>query len=326
MADAHDSKSCLARGEGSSPSSGTVESKTKLLIIVGPTASGKSALAIRLARRFNGEIISADSRQVYRGLNIGTGKVTKREMAGIPHHLLDVASPKRRFTAGDFLKLADAAVQEIAARGKLPIVAGGTGFYIDALVGRMHVPNVPPDTALRKKLGKKTAAELFAMLKKNDPRRARAMNTPSERNNKVRIIRALEIAKGATSSPLSSQEDSSRYDATWIGIRSDMKALEKKIRARLLARMRSGMVAEAKRLHEGGLSYKRMEELGLEYRSLARHLLGKISREDLIAELTRDIRRYAKNQLAYWKRNPEIKWQKSTARSITVIRAVYGGR
>jgi tRNA dimethylallyltransferase len=127
----------------------------KVLIIVGPTASGKSALAVMLAKKFHGEVISADSRQVYRGLNIGTGKVTKSEMGGVRHHLLDVASPKKAFSAGDFVKRGRIAIEDISRRGKLPVVAGGTGFYIDALVGRISLPEAKPDAALRKKLSKK---------------------------------------------------------------------------------------------------------------------------------------------------------------------------
>jgi len=169
--------------------------RQKVLIIVGPTASGKSALAIEIAKKLSGEVISADSRQVYRGLDIGTGKVTKREMRGIPHHLLDVASPKRVLSAGDFVARASRAIADITARGKLPIVAGGTGFYIDALMRRVALGKAPPNPALRKKLAEKSATQLFALLKKRDPTRAASMDTPSERNNKLRLIRALEIAQ-----------------------------------------------------------------------------------------------------------------------------------
>src|SRR3989344_2993718 len=163
--------------------------KQKVLIIVGPTSSGKSALAVELARRFNGEVISADSRQVYKGLDIGTGKVTKREMRGVRHHLLDVASPKRVFTAHDFAERARAAIEDIASRGKLPVIAGGAGFYIDAFVGRIVLPEAPANAALRARLETKTAARLFALLKKKDPRRAKTI----EPRNKRRLIRALEI-------------------------------------------------------------------------------------------------------------------------------------
>src|SRR3990167_5221639 len=137
----HDSKSCVARLEGSSPSSGIM--KPKIVAIVGPTASGKSDLAVAIAKKFNGEIISADSRQVYKGLDIGTGKIGKKEMRGVPHHLLDVANPKKVFTAADYVKLGRAAIATIAARSRVPIIVGGTGFYIDALLGRIQLAEVP---------------------------------------------------------------------------------------------------------------------------------------------------------------------------------------
>ena len=282
----------------------------KVLIIVGPTASGKSALAVHLARRFHGEVISADSRQVYRGLDIGTGKISKREMKGVPHHLLDVASPKHVFSAGDFVRHARKEIDMIYHINRLPIIVGGTGFYIDALVGRVALPEVAPNAALRKRLRGKSASQLFLMLKRADPSRATSMNTPSERNNKVRLIRALEIAAAFDSIPMNDIVSRS-YDALWLGIAPSIHALEGRISKRLAERLKRGMVGEAKKLHAAGLSYRRMEELGLEYRSLARHLQGRISKDEMIAEISRDIRRYAKKQLAYWKRNKHIKWFKA---------------
>ncbi len=282
--------------------------KQKVLVIVGPTSSGKSALAVELARRFDGEIISSDSRQVYRGLDIGTGKITVREMRGVPHHLLDEVKPHRVFTADDFVKRGRAVIQDIAARGKLPIVAGGTGFYADALLGRIALPDVPPDAKLRARLEKKTPVQLFTLLKKKDPRRAKTI----EPHNKRRLIRALEIAAALGRVP-QNNDLRSRYNVLWIGIAPPLKILEKKILLRLHARMKQGMVAEARQLHAGGLSYKRMEELGLEYRSLARLLRGTVTREQMIEELSRAIRKYAIRQIRYWKRNKDIVWVKTTA-------------
>lgn len=280
----------------------------KVLIIVGPTASGKSSLAVELAHTLNGEIISADSRQVYKGLDIGTGKVTIKEMEGIPHHLLDVCSPKKVFSAGDYVELARSVIKDTVSRGKLPIVVGGTGFYIDALVGRIPLPDVSPNLALRKKLGSKTALQLFALLKKRDPVRATSMDTPSERSNKVRLVRALEIAHALGKVP--TKKDRPLYDALWIGIQPSDTEFRRRINKRLAERLRSGMIAEAKRLHAGGLSYKRMEELGLEYRSLSRFLKKQISRKELELELQSDIWHYARKQVGYWKRNVDIKWFK----------------
>lgn len=295
--------------------------KQRIIVIVGPTASGKSGLAVRMANKFNGEVISADSRQVYKGLDIGTGKVTKKEMAGIPHHLLDVASPTKKFSAADFTKLSHKAIADISKRGKLPIVVGGTGFYIDALMGRIDLAEVAPNPTLRKKLLGKTASQLFSMLKKKDPKRAKTMDTPSERNNTVRLIRALEIASAPKSPrprfPTGSLpgEASPRrvnlvhsYDPLWIGISPSATQLETKIKTRLISRMKAGMVAEAKRLKRGGLSYKRMRELGLEYRSLADLLEKKITKDKFITTLFSEIRRYARKQTGYWNRNKDIAW------------------
>ncbi|MEK7093050.1 MAG: tRNA (adenosine(37)-N6)-dimethylallyltransferase MiaA [Patescibacteria group bacterium] len=288
--------------------------KQKILVIVGPTASGKSALAVCLARKLNGEVISADSRQVYKGLDIGTGKITKREMKGVPHHLLDVASPKKQFTANDFARLARKKISMIYHTGKLPIIVGGTGFYIDSLVGRIVLPDVAPNKALRAHLAKKTTAQLFSMLKKRDPKRAAMLSTPSERNNKVRLIRALEIAHALGRNP-APRSNLGTYDVLWLGIAPPDSKLRKNITIRLFARLRGarnnprlGMIREAGQLHAKGLSYKRMHELGLEYRSLARLLQKKITPAELEKELQSDIWRYARKQIGYWKRNKEIKW------------------
>ncbi len=164
-------------------------SKPKIIVIPGPTASGKSNLAVKLAKKFNGEIISADSRQVYKGLDIGSGKITKKEMRGVPHYLLDVASPKRTFTVSQYQKLAKKALEKILAKNKLPIVCGGTGFYIDALIYNYNLPAIPPQPKLRKQLEQKSTEELFEQLKKIDLKRAENI----DKNNRRRIIRALEI-------------------------------------------------------------------------------------------------------------------------------------
>jgi tRNA dimethylallyltransferase len=285
----------------------------KLLIIVGPTASGKSALGVELARKFGGEIISADSRQVYRGLNIGTGKITKREMRGVPHHLLDVASPKKNFSVHQFSAASHKMIDQIQKRKKVAFLVGGTGFYIDVVVGRIALPDVPPNIPLRAQLEKKSVEELYALLGNRDPARARMMASPSERNNKRRLIRALEIAEKIGKSPRPHMVEirSHSFDTLWIGIDPSLEILERKIEKRLLSRIRKGMIQEARHLKKGGLSYKRMEELGLEYRSLARFLQKKISKQEMIDELNRDIRRYAKKQMMYWQRNSEIKWFKS---------------
>ncbi|MBI1999478.1 MAG: tRNA (adenosine(37)-N6)-dimethylallyltransferase MiaA [Parcubacteria group bacterium] len=280
-----------------------MRTRPRILVIVGPTSAGKSGLAVRLAQRYNGEVISADSRQVYRGLNIGTGKITKREMRGVPHHLLDVASPRRTFTAEEFRKRAGEAIRDILARKKLPIVAGGTGFYIDALLGSIPLPNVPPRKELRLRLEKKTTGELLTMLARLDPRRAKEI----DRRNRRRIIRAIEIARTLGRVP-SFGKKRSPYLALKIGLLLPDKALKEKITIRLFARIRQGMVAEARRLHEKKLPWKRMRELGLEYRYLADYLTGKLTRKQFEEGLARAIWRYAKRQMRWFKRDTDIAW------------------
>ena len=299
-----------------------MQKRQKVLVIVGPTASGKSTLAVELAKKFNGEIISADSRQVYKRLDIGAGKITKREMRGVPHHLLDEMSSHRLFTAHDFVARASRSVVDISSKGKLPIIVGGTGFYIDALVGRIALPNVPMNPKLRKQLEKMTAEQLFVLLKKRDSRRAKTI----DRHNKRRLVRALEIASALGHIPVPNTKDGPWYDVFWIGILRDKQELEKKITIRLFARIRLGMIAEAKYLHRKGLSYKKMESFGLDYKFLALLLQKKISRKEFDEMLVRDSVRYAKRQMTYWKRNRDIMWFKPSQikRIDKIVRSFVG--
>lgn len=281
----------------------------KAFVIVGLTASGKSALAVKLAKKLNGEIISADSRQVYRGMDIGTGKVTKKEMAGIPHHLLSVADPKRQYSAEQYGKEAARVLLDIVRRGRTPIICGGTGFYIDALARGIAFPSVPPNKALRKKLDKMSAEELFAMLKKKD--RARAKNIDGK--NPRRLIRAIEIAEALGRVPRQKYKPLKGLSFVWIGIYLPDKELKKKIHTRLMERMRKGMTAEVKKLKTQGLSWKRLESFGLEYKWLARYLQGKMEKKEMLEKLESDIWRYAKRQRVWFKKNKEIRWIKNVA-------------
>lgn len=276
--------------------------KPKALVIVGPTATGKSDLAVRLAKKLKGEVISADSRQVYKGLNIGSGKITKAEMKGVKHHLLDVADPKKQFSASDYKHLGRQALGEIIKRNKLPIIVGGTGFYIDTLTGRTSFTDVPPNKKLRKRLETKSAEELFALLKDKDPKRAKTIDS----NNKVRLIRALEIAAALGSVPQTKPEKLP-YDFIYIGLTLGKEVLEKNVLVRLKKRT-PGMITEAKKLHKEGLSWKRMEELGLEYRYLARLLQNKLTKQEFEAELYAEIKKYAKRQMTWFKANKHIRW------------------
>ena len=276
--------------------------KPKLLVILGPTASGKSELAVEIARQFNGEIISADSRQVYKGMNIGTGKITKSEMKSVPHYLLDVVSPKKVFTVQNFKDLAEAAIADILSRGKLPILCGGTGFYIDAVTKGIILPEVPPDLKLRKELSKKTLEELVKTLSKLDRTRLQTI----DQQNFGRLIRAIEIAQSLGKVP--KVKEVHAYEVLKIGIQTEDAELQKRIRTRLLARIKKGMINEAKKLHEDGLSYKRMHDLGLEYRYLSMFLQNKISKSEMIEVLNTKIWQYAKSQRRWFKRDTEIRW------------------
>src|SRR5581483_114689 len=274
--------------------------KSKILVILGTTASGKSDLAVRFAKKFNGEIISADSRQVYTGLDIGTGKITKKEMDGIPHHMLDVISPKKIFSVAEWKEKSQKIIRQIISRGKLPIICGGTGLYIQSIVDNIVLPEVPPNYPLRKKLEKKSVKELFAILKKLDPRRSKNI----EKQNPVRLIRAIEIAKAIGKVP-NLKKQKSEFDILQIGLTS--KDLKKKIHTRLISRLKKGMIAEAKNLHANGLSWKRMRQLGLEYRYLADFLQNKISKKEFIQKLETEIWRYSRRQITWFKRDSRIK-------------------
>lgn len=279
----------------------------KVIAIVGPTAAGKSALAVALARRFNGEVISADSRQVYKGLNIGTGKITKSEMRDVPHHLLDVASPRRQFTVAEYQMLARQKLEEILSRGRIPIICGGTGLYVDSLLRGTQFPEVPPDWRLRGQLETKPAVELFAILRKLDPRRAKNI----DRYNPRRLIRAIEIAVKLGCSPLYADvlKNNRTNGNLFIGLTLPPEELKKRVGIRLFARIsEQGLIREVKRLHECGLSWKRMEELGLEYRYISRYLRGLLTKEEMLAKLQTEIYRYGKRQLTWFKRNKKIHW------------------
>ena len=277
--------------------------KTKLLVILGPTATGKSDLAIRLAKKFEGEVLSADSRQVYKGMDIGTGKITKKEMRGIPHYLLDVENPKKRFTVAKFVELANNAIEKINEKNKLPIICGGTGFYIQALVDGIILPDVSPDEKLRKKLQKKSCEELMEMLEKLDPIRAKNI----DRKNARRIIRAIEISLALGKVPKLKKKNNN-FNPLFIGSFLPKEELKEKIKNRLLKRIEIGMIEEAKKLHKNGLSYKRMDELGLEYRYLALYLQRKIPKEEMIDKLEKEIGHFAQRQMTWFKKDKRIKW------------------
>ncbi len=284
--------------------------KPKIIVICGPTASGKSDLAVDIAKKIGGEVISADSRQVYKRLDIGTGKITKKEMKGIPHYLLDVVGPKKKFSVSDFQKHGEKAIQKILNKNKTPIICGGTGFYIDALVSGNVFPEVPPNSKLRKSLEKKSAASLFKELLKFDSKRAQTI----DQNNKVRLIRAIEIVKALGKVPEIKTE--SKYEVLKIGVCFRKEIIQKRIHDRLVKRIKMGMLREAEKLHANSVSWKRMDELGLEYRYLALYLQKKITKEEMITKLNTKIWHYAKRQMTWFKRDKNIKWFKPTNKKI----------
>lgn len=281
------------------------KTKERVIAVVGPTASGKSALAIEIARLVDGEVISADSRQVYTGLNIGTGKVTKREMHGVPHHLLDVANPKRKMSVVQYERLATRAIKDILKRGKVPIICGGTGQYVDAVLTTASFPEVPPNAELRKNLEKLSAEKLFKKLEKLDPVRAGTIDAKNPR----RLIRAIEVATMLGSVPERAPA-TERYNTLYIGLTLPKEELAERIHTRLLARIKIGMVAEARKLHEQGLSWKRMDSLGLEYRFLAQFLQNKISKEEMLNLINTSSIQYSKRQMVWFRRNEKIRWFK----------------
>lgn len=287
----------------------------KIIVILGQTATGKSDLAVKIALRLdreqakkkfgiNGaEIISADSRQVYKGLDIGTGKITKKEMKGVPHYLIDVVSPKKQFTVVEYKKLAEKKIKEILLRGKVPILCGGTGFYLDAVTKGVILPQVPPNKKLRKVLEEKTTEKLFNMLKNLDKDRAKSI----DKNNKVRIIRALEIVEAIGSVPKITKARP-QYEFIKIGLKVAEKTLKRKIKLRLRKRIRGGMAIELYSLHKAGVPWSRFIELGFDQRYIALFLQKQISEDEMLENLSRSNWQYAKRQMTWFKRDQETKW------------------
>lgn len=295
--------------------------RKKVIVVLGTTASGKTKLAVRLAQKFKGEIISADSRQVYRGMDIGTGKDLK-EYGKIKCHLIDLASPKQQFNVARWQKMAQQKIKEIIKRGKAPIVCGGTGLYIDALVEgfifkktKKHLPamlriakQAGENKKTREKLSKLSLSKLLVLLKKIDPATYKII----DRKNRRRVERALEIYY-QTGQRKSAQiiKQKPPYDFLLLGMTFPREVLKKRIDQRLLARLKEGMINEVKKLHRQGVSWKKLEEFGLEYRYLAWYLRGKISQEATVEELKKAISRFAKRQMTWFKRNKNIVWLKN---------------
>jgi len=275
----------------------------KIIVILGPTAAGKSSLGIELAKDYNGEIVSADSRQVYKKMDLGTGKVTPAEQETIPHFLLDVASPKDRFDVVEFQKLATKRLHEIHDRDHLPFLVGGSPFYIYSIVEGWQFPPVKPKPKLRQKLRKKTAAELFEMLEKLDPDQA----AEEDPHNKRRLIRKIEIAKELGSVP--DLKNDPQFESLLIGLKFSREKLSERIAERLEKRFTEGMIDEVKNLHDQeGVSWEKLEKFGLEYRWIARYLQDKIDKEKMKERLQKDIEHFSKRQMTWFKKDDRIHW------------------
>ncbi len=290
--------------------------RPKLIVILGPTASGKSFLAIKLARKFNGEIISADSRQVYRGLDIGAGKVSKKEQRLIPHHLLDIVSAKKQFTVAEFKPLALKAMDQIRAKDKLPFLVGGTPFYIYATIDDLAIPEVAPNWKLRKQLKKKSAAQLFQMLKKLDPRRAETIDA----KNPVRLMRAIEIVKTTGQAVPNFSQVHANKDILILGLKKSQTELNRLIDLRVKQRFQAGLIAETKKLLRSGVTHDRLGQIGLTYRIVAQGLKNKIPTRLMIPQVQTAEKKFSKRQMTWFRTDSRINWITTQKQAEKLIR------
>lgn len=270
------------------------QSRTKILCIVGPTASGKSSRAVAEAQASGGEVISVDSRQVYRGLDIGTEKVSHVEMGGVPHHLIDICDPQEPYSAGNFVRDAKRLIAEITVRGRLPILAGGTHFYFDALLCGLP-GSVDPNPALRAELDLLSTEELMVRLVRLDPRRADELDP----KNRRRVIRALEIATALGAVPSrAGVGHSPDFDVEWIVIDLPRRELRTHIDVRLKGAFARGLVDEVRHVR-ALVGDERLNELGLEYRIVGEYLREKRSEDSLFHALSAKLWQYARRQKAW---------------------------
>ena len=286
--------------------------KQNIVVIVGPTASGKTALSVELAKRFSGEIVSADSMQIYRSMNIATAKPTEEEMQGIPHHLMDFLDPSEEFSVAQFCKAARSAIAGIADRGNLPIIAGGTGLYVDALLGDMQFEDAEVDPSLRAsitaELEKKGIDEMLRHIASFDP--ASAIRLSAERNPK-RIIRCIEVycSTGMTQTQLNEKQKGhdSPYRALKLGLRaSDRDYLYERINRRVDQMIENGLLEEARRFY--GSDFGETAAAAIGYKELQPYLAGKLDLDICVANLKRATRRYAKRQMTWFRRDDSIRW------------------
>lgn len=274
-----------------------------LIVILGPTASGKTALSLEIAKRFNGEIISADSRQVYRGMDIGTDKIPFEKREGVAHHLIDVAEPDERFTVADFKRLADEAIREIAERGTVPMLVGGTGLYLRAVTENFSIPPESPQlrARLEQELKKDGAKVLHNRLKKLDPDSGAKISP----KNIPYLIRALEINE-LTGKPKSANRNPSQFAVLKLGLGRPREELFARIEERVDTQMKNGLIEETRELlRRYAPALASMQSLG--YKEIAQFIQGKMSFEEVANLLKKNTRDFAKRQITWWKREPDIK-------------------
>ena len=272
----------------------------KLIVIAGTNASGKSGLSVALAERYAGEVISADSRQVFRGLDLGSGKITPEETRGVPHHLIDVCDPGDFFSMHDFQRLAYAAIDGVLARGKRPFLVGGTGLYIASVTEGYVMSDAAPDLEYRDYLETFETPALYEMLVRAVP------DIQIEKNNRNRVMRVLEkLHAGDDHVP----HNEPRYDCLKLGVTWDREVLRARIDERLERRLRAGMIEEVRDLMDSGVSLEFLRKLGLEYRFIAQYLIGEIpDRADMLEQLGNAIKKFAKRQMTWFRRDPDILW------------------
>ncbi len=279
-----------------------------LLVIVGPTASGKSEVGLLAAQALGGEIISADSMQVYRGMDIGTAKPTPEQRARVRHHLIDVVEPEQPFSVADYQRLAWAAIDDVFSRGRQPVVVGGSGLYVRALIGGLRLALAPPDPELRRRLARHDAASLHARLSAVDPWAAARIHPHDEK----RIIRALEVYEqtGAPISALHSVDPAAppRYNTRQFGLTWPRLELYRRIEARVDRMMAEGLLDEVKALLARGCDETLVSMKGLGYAQLLAHLRGACTYEEAVKLLKRDTRRFAKRQLTWFRADQRIEW------------------
>jgi len=285
--------------------------KPKVIVICGPTASGKTALSIELAKKINGEIISSDSMQIYKDMDIGTAKPSKEEMQGIQHYLLDFVEPDKRYSVAEFKKDAESAIETILAKGKTPIIVGGTGLYIDSLIYGIEYQDIKLDEKYRQELENRIEKEglstIYEEAQKIDPK---AMEKISQ-NDKKRIMRVLEIfkatGKNKTQQEIESRKKGIKYDYKVFAINLEREKLYEKINKRVDIMIEQGLIEEVKNLLE---KYKEFPTAmqGLGYKEVVEYLQGKTSKEEMIEKIKMETRRYAKRQITWFKKNKQTIW------------------